>query len=75
MTSHQRSVLLFGGDWACAHGDAAGLAHVAHLLEPHVTEARRRELHALAALCRVDQARACEQWLPLRRWLGRELAA
>lgn len=75
MTHRPSHVLLFGGDWACAHGDAAALAHVAHMLEPHVTEVRRRELHALATLCRVDHAHACELWPPLRHALARELAA
>jgi hypothetical protein len=75
MTHRPSGVLLFGGDWACAHGDPAGLAHVARMLEPYVTTERRRELEELASLCWVNHALACERWLPLRRALGGELAA
>lgn len=67
-------ILLFGGDWACAHGDPAGLAYVAHQLERHVDAARSRDLRELATLCLVDYGRACELWPALRHALVAELA-
>jgi hypothetical protein len=75
VTAPQASALLFGGDWACAHGDTAGLAHVAKLLAPHVPADRRAELAELARLCRSDHEHACERWLVLRRMIGDDLVA
>jgi len=74
MTSRETHILLFGGDWACAHGDPAGLAYVAHQLERHVVASRSLQLQSLATLCLVDYARACELWPPLRHALVAELA-
>jgi hypothetical protein len=60
------SHLLFGGDWACAHGDPAGLANVARQLAARVDEPLRLELIGLSQLCRHDLAGAARRWPLLR---------
>lgn len=66
MTPHT-SILLFGGDWACAHGDAAGLAEIARQLAKRSGFPLHLELVELSRLCRCDPERAARRWPLLRR--------
>ncbi|HEY4240512.1 MAG TPA: hypothetical protein VGM88_11890 [Kofleriaceae bacterium] len=45
--AHEIQQLLVGADWACAHGDAGGLADVARRLAPLVDAPLRTHLSAL----------------------------
>lgn len=65
MTPHT-STLLFGGDWACAHGDPAGLAEIARQLAMRFGDPLRMELVELSQLCRRDLERASRRWPLLR---------
>jgi hypothetical protein len=58
--------LLLGGDWACAHGDLAGLGEVATRL---VARLRDPRLAPLAAACHCDATR----WPQLKQ-LARQTA-
>ena len=58
--------LVFGGDWACAHGDPASLAEIARQLAKRVGEPLQLELVELAQLCRSDSDRASRRWPLLR---------
>lgn len=60
------AALVFGGDWACAHGDPAGLAQVARQLAQRVGESLRLELVELSDLCRSDPDLASRRWPLLR---------
>lgn len=58
--------LLQGGDWAVAHGDADGLAHVVESLA-HETEGEiARDLRELSALCMKSYPDAAARWAKLR---------
>lgn len=66
--------LLFGGDWACAHGDVEGLGWVAKLLAERLTGPIQLELCVLERLCREDGVLATRRWALLRHWLGEAVA-
>jgi hypothetical protein len=66
--------LLFGGDWACAHGDVEGLGWVAKLLAARLTGPIQLELCVLERLCRDDSVLASRRWALLRHWLGEAVA-
>jgi hypothetical protein len=62
----KRDELLQGGDWAVAHGDADGLAHVAKSLI-RVTEGETaRVLRELSELCVKSYPDAAARWAKLR---------
>lgn len=65
-TAHTIGVLCVGGDWACAHGDLAGLHDVARQLATYVSEPLHCEVLALADLCQGDGDRAGALWATLR---------
>jgi hypothetical protein len=71
MTAHAISELCTGGDWACAHGDFAGLRHVAHCLATYASEPLHCELVALADACTSDPERAGVLWDRLKGRLFR----
>lgn len=62
--------LLIGGDWAIAHGDAGGLAHVAVELGMHCRGGLARELVELSRLCSSNFPQAAHRWPTLRARLG-----
>jgi hypothetical protein len=61
------SALCLGGEWACAHGDFAGLRDVARRLEGLVAPPIREELRAVAEACRDDVDRASALWVVAER--------
>jgi hypothetical protein len=61
--------LCVGGEWACAHGDFAGLRHVAIRLAGYMSEPDRDELVALATACIGDPSGAALRWNRLQRKL------
>ncbi len=67
--------LLFGGDWACAHGDVEALGWVAKLLAGRLSGSIQLELCVLERLCREDGVLATRRWALLRHWLGEAVAA
>lgn len=74
---HELGVLLIGGDWACAHGDLAGLVDVARRLgEPTMGAARTHALE-VAPLCLLDHEheRAIRKWVWLRAQLQHGMTA
>ena len=58
--------LVFGGDWACAHGDIEALAYIATQLSERVDEPLGLELRELAQLCNRDHLLASRRWPLLR---------
>jgi len=62
--------LCLGGEWACAHGDFAGLRDVARQLETYVPEVRA-ELRELEAACRDDIDHATAMWVQVERRITR----
>lgn len=62
-------VLLFGGDWACAHGDAAGLADVANQLARRMRGTTAADARRVARLCRVEPELAVRGWIDLHERL------
>ena len=58
--------LVFGGDWACAHGDIEALAYIATQLSDRVEPPLRLELRELAHLCNHDHILASRRWPALR---------
>lgn len=72
MTNHQHdatraiSALCNGGEWACAHGDFAGLRDVARRLEHYVPEVLD-ELRDLETACQKDIDHASEIWVHVER--------
>jgi len=60
------SQLLFGGDWACAHGDPEALGHVAKQLAERIGGSLRGKLLELSRLCGSDCELAAQRWPPLR---------
>lgn len=67
--------LLFGGDWAIAHGDADGLAHVARDLGDCVGGGLGHRLRALSQLCLTNYADAAARWLELKAEARTQLTA
>jgi hypothetical protein len=63
--------LCVGGDWACAHGDLAGLRQVALQLAAFAQEPLHCELAELADACRRDPDRAGRLWAELKDKLYR----
>jgi hypothetical protein len=63
--------LLFGGDWACAHGDLETLSFIARELSTRVVEPLKRELADLEELCRRDEELAARRWPQLRNRMAR----
>ncbi|HET9988236.1 MAG TPA: hypothetical protein VFQ65_06945 [Kofleriaceae bacterium] len=68
MTPDQHAIftLCVGGEWACAHGDFAGLRDVARRLEDYVPEIRS-ELRRLETACRDDIDHASAIWVQVER--------
>lgn len=66
-SSHSISTLCMGGEWACAHGDVAGLRDVVHRLEAFVPASVRAELRAVAEACRHDAEHASALWVVAER--------
>jgi hypothetical protein len=64
--NHAISALCLGGEWACAHGDFAGLRDVARRLEQYVPEVLD-ELHELETACQRDIDHASEIWVHVER--------
>jgi hypothetical protein len=58
-------VLLTGGDWACALGDADVLAEVARTLFPCVAAPLQMELAEIAKLAYRDFSAASTRWVQL----------
>ncbi len=58
-------VLLTGGDWACALGDADVLAEVARTLFPCVAAPLQLELAEIARLAYRDFGSASTRWVQL----------
>ena len=67
MTTPQTiAALCIGGDWACAHGDFAGLSDVARQLGEHVPASLRPDLDAVVEACHRDVDHASELWVRAR---------
>jgi hypothetical protein len=58
--------LLQGGDWAVAHGDANGLAHVARSLASETKGQLATDLRVLCELCVHSYPDAAARWAALR---------
>ena len=69
-TVHQ---LVFGGDWACAHGDAGGLSDVVRQLVPIVAEGLRRDLITIRSLANLPGGDPFAAWATLRPTLVESL--
>lgn len=67
--------LCVGADWACAHGDLAGLRHVARELAAHVPEPLRGKLLEIARACLVDPDRAAARWATVGHGVRRSVRA
>lgn len=67
--------LCVGGDWACAHGDFAGLRCVALDLCDYAPEPLHCELVAIAAACASEPERAAALWNRVKNRLYREARA
>lgn len=65
---------LVGGDWAIAHGDADGLAHVASALGRRMRGPVADELRELSELCERHYDEAAERWLRVRSHVCEALA-
>jgi hypothetical protein len=64
--------LCVGGDWACAHGDFAGLRQIVRQLADYAPEPIHCELVELASACSADPDRAALLWQRLKDLLYRE---
>lgn len=69
------SALLFGGDWALAHGDLEALAYVARVLADRFQDQLGQNLRAFAKLCVSDSDRAAMAWRDLHDAVTTSLAA
>jgi hypothetical protein len=58
--------LCVGGDWACAHGDLAGLRHIAKQLAEQLREPMHCDLVILADSCYGDPDQAVARWMALK---------
>lgn len=65
-TPHRIGELCLGGDWACAHGDLEGLAHIVQQLARHLPERLHDELEELVRTCYQNPERATEKWFELK---------
>lgn len=59
--------LCVGGDWACSHGDLAGLRFVARELANATTEPLHDALLVLADECYADPNHAIRSWVRIRK--------
>jgi len=75
VAAHAIGQLCVGGDWACAHGDLAGLRDIAQRLAEQLSEPLHCELVALADACHADAEQAPERWEQLKERVYRELHA
>ncbi len=66
-------VLLSGGDWACALGDADVLADVARALIPEVDTNIQLQLSEIIKLTQRDFPAACDRWAKLSGHLRAQL--
>ena len=64
--------LLTGGDWAIAHGDADGFAHVVASLADANRGALAHDLRELHTLCLQSYPDAVARWISLRPSVARE---
>ena len=62
----KRGELLQGGDWAVAHGDADGLAHVVKSLASETDGEVARDLRELCEMCAHSYPDAAARWAKLR---------
>lgn len=69
------SALLFGGDWALAHGDVEALAYVARALADRLHGQLGQNLRAFAKLCVSDCDRAVLAWQELHDAVSTSLCA
>lgn len=58
--------LWVGGDWACAHGDFAGLGEIAKQLAIRAPEPMHCMFWQLADACRANPDRAADLWSQLK---------
>jgi hypothetical protein len=65
------SLLVSGGDWACAHADAHSLADVCHELAGVVGAELAPRLQNIAVIAEIDMERASWAWLELSGRLRR----
>jgi hypothetical protein len=65
------SLLVNGGDWACAHADAHGLADVCLELAGVVGMELAPRLQNIADIAEIDMERASWEWLELSGSLRR----
>lgn len=61
-----------GGDWACAHGDFAGLRHVVEQLCILEGAPLHDELRVIADACTADPDLAATRWMLIRPRLARD---
>ena len=73
-TSRSIGELCFGGDWACAHGDLAGLAHIVQELAERTREPLHCELVDLVRTCRSDPDAAIARWFDVKERVLRRSA-
>jgi hypothetical protein len=65
------SILVNGGDWACAHADAHSLADVCNELADLVGAELAPRLQTIADIAEIDMERASWEWLELSGRLRR----
>lgn len=65
--------LMICAEWAIAHGDASGLAHVARELGERVGGSIGERLRALSHLCIADYDAATSRWPVLKADLQADL--
>ncbi len=70
-TARDIGKLCVGGDWACAHGDFAGLRDVVQQLSAYTPEPTHCALVELADACIAEPARAAELWEALKERIFR----
>jgi len=74
-TNASRDILIgrlcFGGDWACAHGDASALRDIVQQLAERMPEPLHCELIALAERCCDEPDRAAGSWPVLKELVFR----
>ena len=58
--------LVFGADWACAHGDAGGLDDVMHQLSSRVPEHLHRMLKKVSEIISLSCGDPFASWAALR---------
>jgi hypothetical protein len=66
---HSIGALMTGADWAIAHGDIDGLAHVMRELSVRIAGPLGAEMIEIDTLCSRDPERACARWCRIRKRL------